>query len=256
LQLEGYSSRQVLHAKQEIEQRQNAGNTFMVRSTPVPIIHGPQFPQVAINSTQISQPAAPRRSPVEYFNQTIRNGQWSVMWEPSKTETIPLILDRSDRQLLLTDRVHQTAGIRREPREWNNLGFEEGEKFYIPLLTVTRSMGDEDIHHAPPAQHLSLVEPCIRDFQSFHRPRFETPPHSVYEVHYLPYDEPDSHLIGSEVSCYIKDLDSLSGRAVAICRQYCAYIWVIIHNSRRRAQKVNQIWSELTSVVNFLCGTK
>jgi transcription initiation factor TFIID subunit 1 len=130
------------------------------------------------------------------------------MWDPSRCESIPLILDRSDKYLLFTDRSHESQELK-TIREWNSMGFESRNPFYGELKVNTFAMRDLNVQHSEPAQNLYLIEPFVNSLESFHRPRLEIIKGMVLEVTHK-QDFLQNEIKGAVVSTYLKDAQSLS----------------------------------------------
>jgi transcription initiation factor TFIID subunit 1 len=153
-----------------------------------------------------------------YFNRLLEDGQWGVLWDPSKCQSIPLVLDRADRYIVLPDATDRESGAPQVMREWNTLRFDDVNKNYVPLTGVNKSH-IESVQHSRPAQNLSLIEPNMSHPEDFHRPHFVPSrpigldTSSVYEVTFTP-DKTlgyDSEIVAQ--SPYIEDRAGLSGTA-------------------------------------------
>lgn len=143
-----------------------------------------------------------------YFNQFLNNGKWCCLWEKSKAAMIPLVLDRSDKALVFLDET-DSNGEKRTMRQWNDMGFVSGD-FYRPLSVVEQE-SDVDIQHAEVAKSLALVEPNLKDFANFHKPKLKPSNNDKFSIRFEPYfvrANPDQ----GEPSPYLNDLEELSAK--------------------------------------------
>jgi transcription initiation factor TFIID subunit 1 len=173
---------------------------------PTPII--PIFAKAAI--LKPTAECRPMNMIDTYFNQALCEGRWSVMWDPARCETIPLILDRSDRYILFTDRLSQGSQAPKVLREWNSMGFEGKNPFYGELKVNSFVWRDLNAQHSDPAINLYLIDPILTSVDAFHRPRLSIAKKAPAPVLYRPDTTPKS-TDGMVVSTHLRDAQSLSG---------------------------------------------
>jgi hypothetical protein len=145
-----------------------------------------------------------------YFNRALCEGQWCVMWDPSRCESIPLVLDRSDRCLLFTDRLSHASQAPKLLREWNSMGFQGKNPFYGELTVGSFLRLDFNVQHSDPAQNLYFIDPLLTSVEAFHRPRLNVVTQTYIQAVHRPDPTPKS-ASGMVLSAYLRDSKSLSG---------------------------------------------
>ncbi|KAH0789429.1 Bromodomain containing protein [Histomonas meleagridis] len=160
----------------------------------------------------------PQNTPITLFysNQQCAQGQWSIIWNIEKYQNIPLILDRNEKYIVLSDKLDSGERKKRSLRQWDKLEIlPPNDNYYLQLTTKTEGK-NVDIQHSNTALSLALIQPTVEDFENFHRPKFLRPSalqsrlnqefKLVGIVDTQPHD--DEHLM----SPYLKELDDLSAR--------------------------------------------
>lgn len=128
---------------------------------------------------------------------------------------VPLVLDVADN--VIKRNFGSTPGVssKQQPRtalEWNTLVFED-DIYLRPLEEKKINKMHQFVQHADPAVSLSLIDPNIRDYQCFHKPRLT--PHDIldreFEVIYE-FEDEDEQREDVDISPFLKTLKDISGR--------------------------------------------
>jgi len=188
--------------------------------------HGPGFPPKNMQAQNVPANSRTPSKPKSniYINQNIMKGKFGVMYDSGSLQNIPLLLDKSDRSLTLTDdsstanRASSSIGI----LEWDKL-FDEDLKYYSVLKKMRPNGFHFTAQHSDPAINLFLIEPNFTDFEHFHHPQI-----FIDKINGIPQRITTKKIKINEdaevtISPYLKTYKSLSGKR--------GFVYVIEHTA-------------------------